>query len=76
MPMVSRRRMRRMFLVPAFAAALILLAFFKDAILEAWSSPPALKIGTQTKTVTVVMEQMKTMLNEDAEGGYTCCTAA
>ncbi|KAF7973136.1 hypothetical protein HWV62_16184 [Athelia sp. TMB] len=68
MHMVSRRRMRRMFLVPAIAAALILLAFFRDAISEAWSSPPALRSGAaQTKTVTVVMEQMKTVLKEDAE---------
>ena len=68
--MVSRRGIPRTFLVPAFAAALLLIAYYKKALLGNWLSPSSLcaVVSPQRKTVSVVQEQTKTVLSKDTEG--------
>ena len=70
MIMVSRRGVPREFLVPALAAALLLIAYYTKALLGDWLSPSSWceVVSPQRKTVSVVEERPKTVLSKDTEG--------
>ncbi|KAF7980094.1 hypothetical protein HWV62_39906 [Athelia sp. TMB] len=67
--MVSRRGTHRAFLVPILATALLLIAYYKKALLGDWLSPSSwcTVVSPQRQTFSVIQEETKTVLSKDTE---------
>ncbi|KAF7980093.1 hypothetical protein HWV62_39904 [Athelia sp. TMB] len=65
----SRRGVPRVFLIPALAAALLLIAYYKNALFGDWLSPSSLcaVVSPQRGTSGLVGEGPKTVLSKDTD---------